>query len=65
MLEKVDLSKTIEKEEYKKIIEPLELKLGELQREAKDLKIPVIILFEGWEAARKGTLINELILRLE
>ncbi|HPN30538.1 MAG TPA: phosphate--AMP phosphotransferase [bacterium] len=65
MLEKVDLTKKIEKEEYKNIIEKLELKIGELQREAKELKIPVIIVFEGWKAAGKGTLINELILPLD
>lgn len=65
MLEKVDLSKRIEKEEYKKTKSELEIKLGELQREAKDLKIPIIIVFEGWDAAGKGTLINELILPLD
>lgn len=61
MLEQVDLSKKIEKEEYKVIVPDLELRLGELQREAKDLGIPTIIVFEGWDAAGKGTLINRLI----
>ncbi len=61
MLEQVDLSKTIAKEEYKVIMEDLELRLGELQREAKELKIPVAIVFEGWDAAGKGTMINQLI----
>ncbi|MEW5694066.1 MAG: phosphate--AMP phosphotransferase [Candidatus Hydrogenedentota bacterium] len=65
MLEKVDLSKKLEKPEYKKIMSKLELQLGELQREAKDLKIPLIIVFEGWDAAGKGTLINQLMLPLD
>ncbi len=65
MLEQVDLSKKIEKEEYKPIISDLELRLGELQREARDLGIPIIIVFEGWDAAGKGTLINRLILALD
>lgn len=65
MLEKVDLSKKIEKPQYKNIMSELELKIGELQREAKELKIPVIIVLEGWEAAGKGTLINKLILPLD
>lgn len=65
MLEQVDLSKKIEKEEYKVIMEDLELRLGELQREAKDLKIPVAIVFEGWDAAGKGTMINKLIQALD
>lgn len=65
MLEKVDLSKKLEKEEYKEMIDPLRLRLGDLQRRAKEKRIPVIIIFEGWDAAGKGTLINELILALD
>ena len=61
MLEQVDLSKKIEKEEYKVVVPDLELRLGELQREAKNLNIPVLIIFEGLDAAGKGTLINRLI----
>ncbi len=61
MLEKIDLSKKMEKEEYKRRGEALALKLGKLQRECKALKIPVMIVVEGLSAAGKGTLINELI----
>jgi len=35
------------------------------RREARDLAIPVIVVFEGWDAAGKGTLINNLILPLD
>ncbi|MBN1384135.1 MAG: phosphate--AMP phosphotransferase [Elusimicrobia bacterium] len=65
MLEKVDLSKKIEKPQYKKIMPDLEVKIGELQRHSKELKIPVIIVFEGCDAAGKGTLINKLIQPLD
>lgn len=65
MLEKVDLSKKLSKEEYKRMIDPLRERLGQLQRQARDLKIPVSIVFEGWDAAGKGTFINELILALD
>ena len=65
MLEKIDLSKKLKKDEYKNIISPLELNLAKLQREAKELGIPVIVVFEGWGAAGKGTLINQLILSLD
>jgi len=65
MLEKFDLSKKISKANYKELHSELEQKLGELQREAKDLKIPIIFLFEGWDAAGKGTLINRLTLSLD
>jgi len=65
MLEKIDISKKLSKDEYKALISDLELKLGTLQREAKEQRIPVIILFEGWDAAGKGTLINRLILAMD
>ena len=61
MLEQIDLSKQIDKEEYKSILPDLEWRLGALQREARELDIPVVIVFEGWDAAGKGTLINRLI----
>lgn len=65
MLEKIDLSKKIGKEQYKAVIKNLELKVGELQRQAKDLGIPVVIVFEGWDAAGKGTMINKLMLAMD
>ena len=65
MLEQVDLSKKIGKAEYKTIVPELELRLGVLQREAKELNIPILIVFEGWDAAGKGTLINRLILAFD
>lgn len=65
MLEKIDLTRKLTKEEYKKIARPLGDKLGELQRKAKSLGVPVIIVFEGWEASGKGTLMNQLILNLD
>lgn len=65
MLEKVDLTQKISKSEYKPIITELEYKLGKLQREARKYELPVIILFEGWEAAGKGTVINRLTLALD
>ncbi|MFW6264720.1 MAG: polyphosphate:AMP phosphotransferase [Bacillota bacterium] len=61
MLEKIDLNKKISKEEYKKQISDFRKKAGKLQRQARELNIPIIILFEGWDAAGKGTLINKLI----
>jgi len=65
MLEKVDLNQKITKAEYRPIITELEYKLGELQRGARKQELPVIILFEGWDAAGKGTLINRLSLALD
>lgn len=61
MLEKVDLTKKVSKEKYKKDMEQLEVKLGRLQRESKALGIPVMIVFEGFGAAGKGLQIGYLI----
>jgi AMP-polyphosphate phosphotransferase len=65
MLETIDLSKRIPKAAYKKQIGALELKLGELQRQARDLNIPSIVLFEGWGASGKGIQINRLQMALD
>ena len=55
MLEKLDLTKKMEKEEYKEKMEHLEKNLGKLQRRCKELNIPVMIAFEGFGAAGKST----------
>lgn len=65
MLEKIDINKSMKKDEYKKLIEKLSVKLAYLQRECKSLNIPVMIVFEGWGASGKGTLINKLIAPLD
>lgn len=65
MLEKMDLTKKMDKEQYKEKMEVLQLKLGHLQRECKALDIPVMIAFEGFDAAGKGSQISELIQALD
>ncbi|HUT00955.1 MAG TPA: polyphosphate:AMP phosphotransferase [Phycisphaerae bacterium] len=65
MLENIDLSRKISKAEYKEAKDATALKLAALQRRVTELGIPVIIVFEGWSAAGKGTLINDLILPLD
>ena len=65
MLEQVDLSQKLDKADYKTRMELLGNQLGELHRKLHERKIPAIIVFEGWDAAGRGTLINELILRLD
>lgn len=65
MLKEIDLSVKLGKDEYKQTMPDLELKIGELQRDARSLRLPVIIVFEGMEASGKGTLINRLIMPLD
>ncbi len=65
MLEKIDLSKKIDKEAAKAAIDEMGAKLARLQRECKAAQIPVIIVFEGIGAAGKGVQINKLISHLD
>jgi polyphosphate:AMP phosphotransferase len=65
MLDKIDLSKSIEKTEYHSQMAKLTAEMGRLQRQARELQIPFVIVFEGWSAAGKGTIINELILSMD
>ncbi|HLY18184.1 MAG TPA: hypothetical protein VKR61_13220 [Bryobacteraceae bacterium] len=65
MLEKVDLTRSIPKEEYKSRLPVLQASLYELQLATSEAGLPSVIVFEGWEAAGKGTSINVLTSRLE
>ena len=44
---------------------PSPLSWAPMQRRIKELGIPVLIIFEGWDAAGKGTLINDLMIPLD
>ncbi len=61
MLEKTDLDKSLPRKAYKAAFEPLQFELAALQRQAFEAGVPVVIVFEGWEAAGKGTCINRLV----
>ena len=61
MLETIDLSRKVKKEDYKAELPYLQKELSTLQQKIKAAKIPVIILFEGWGAAGKGSLTAKLI----
>jgi polyphosphate kinase 2 (PPK2 family) len=65
MLENIDLNKKISKKEYKRTFPRLRNKLYALQKASWDAEIPVIILFEGWDAAGKGTSIQNLTSKLD
>jgi len=65
MLELIDLSKRISREEYREVFPELETRLGACQRAARAADVPVVIVFEGWDAAGKGKLINRLTQALD
>jgi polyphosphate kinase 2 (PPK2 family) len=60
MLENIDLKKKLDKAAYKTQMADLSERLYFVQRSSWAAGIPVIILFEGWDAAGKGTTIHQL-----
>lgn len=60
MLDKIDLTKQLDKKVYKEIMSKLSSQLFAIQKASWDAGIPVVILFEGWDAAGKGTSIRKL-----
>ena len=50
----VDLSVTISDDEYKEKLKKLQKRLSELHNIIYRLKIPVVLCYEGWDAAGKG-----------
>ena len=52
---------TLEKDAYKAQAETLKTRLRALEQEIKEKKLPVIILFEGWGASGKGSIIGKTI----
>ena len=54
LLAEVPLDKEIEADEYRKELKELQNRLGELHNRLYRKKVPVIIAYEGWDAAGKG-----------
>ena len=65
MLEKVDLNRKVSDEEYRARIDTLKEQLTALDGPVKEKKLPVIVLFEGWSGAGKGSAIQKLILNFD
>lgn len=65
MLETVDLNAQISKEEYRKTLDTIDLELGQLQRDLRAAGLPVLVVFEGWDAAGKGVVMSRLLQALD
>ena len=52
--------KTLEEEDYRRQLKALQKQLGELHNRLYRKKVPVVILYEGWDAAGKGGNIKRL-----
>ncbi len=64
-LSEIPLDKTMTDEEYKKTLDELQARLGELHNEIYRKRIPVIIAYEGWDAAGKGGNIKRITAALD
>lgn len=64
-LSQVDLSLSLTEEEYKKKLQPEQVRLRELQLKIHKHQVPVLVIFEGWDAAGKGGAIKRLTATLD
>jgi AMP-polyphosphate phosphotransferase len=65
MLENINLKKKLSREEAKRLLPPLQQRLSELEKACWDHHVPTMMVFEGWDAAGKGTIISALTQRLD
>jgi len=65
VLENVDLGLKLDKKTYRQLRPEYARRLFGIQKASWDAKVPVVILFEGWDAAGKGTSIQKLTQSLD
>jgi polyphosphate kinase 2 (PPK2 family) len=65
MLETVDLTRTLDRESYVREVTRRQIQLRELGYQVYLQKRPVIIVFEGWDAAGKGGAIKRITEKLD
>jgi AMP-polyphosphate phosphotransferase len=65
MLETVELSRTLPRERYRREFPMLQERLRNLQYELREAGIATLVVFEGWDAAGKSTVIQRLTQKLD
>jgi polyphosphate kinase 2 (PPK2 family) len=65
MLETLDLTRTLDREAYVRQVTERQIQLRELGYQVYLQKRPVVILFEGWDAAGKGGAIKRITEKLD
>lgn len=65
MLERLDLSLAMPREEYDRWKKVLQADLHQLGYQVYVQKVPVVIVFEGWDAAGKGGVIKRLTEKID
>jgi len=64
-LSQADLSQKVEKDEYEEKKDHYQERLCELQYELFKQKVPMVVVFEGWDAAGKGGNIRRIARKLD
>jgi len=65
MLENINLKKKLSREEYKRALPGWQQRLYDLEKACWDHGVSTVIVFEGWDAAGKGTAIAAVTQRLD
>jgi len=65
MLDRVDLSQTLAGSDYKPRLEPLQDRMRELGHLIYRHRVPVVLVYQGWDAAGKGGNIRRLVHSLD
>jgi polyphosphate kinase 2 (PPK2 family) len=65
MLENINLKKKLPREEYKRVLPALQRRLFKLEEACWHQSVSSMLIFEGWDAAGKGTAIATLTARLD
>jgi polyphosphate kinase 2 (PPK2 family) len=65
MLDKVDLDLTLERGEYRERLHAAQKRIQQLHHEIYTRRIPVVLVYEGWDAAGKGGNIRRLTQSLD
>lgn len=65
VLSGLDMSKTLERDAYRTLLQKYQLRLSLLQRTAKERDISTILVFEGWDAGGKGGAVRRMVAALD
>lgn len=65
ILSRLDMSKTLAKEDYEAGLKHYQGQINQLQRTARERKVSTILVFEGWDAAGKGGSIRRITAALD
>lgn len=65
MLETLDLKAKLAKADYKAAQDALDPVLASLQRKLHAAGVPAVVVFEGWDASGKGTVLGRLLQPLD